>query len=170
MDAGHTKRIEQGAALVAAGSLAAAAGFAAGQLLGPTIAVGAVTAAAFVGGLLVLRAIRPADPVFALGQFDLAELSFAPVEELVLTDADRLEAASVAETEKDELVLDDVLAGLGEDSRVVRLFDVAAMPTPGQLKARIDHHLGKAQSPGAGLVDASAALHEALAELRSSLR
>jgi len=68
----------------------------------------------------------------------------------------------------DELVLNDILANLGEDSRVVRLFDASAMPTPAQLRAQIDQHLTRQASREAP--DASAALHEALAELRSSLR
>jgi len=62
-----------------------------------------------------------------------------------------------------------VLADVSSDSRVVRLFDPAAMPTPGQLQARIDRHLdgGTSQSPSP---DASEALLEALADLRRSLR
>ena len=64
----------------------------------------------------------------------------------------------------DALLLDDILAEIGPDSRVVRLFDRDAMPTPAQLKARIDRHLEGERAP-----DASRALHEALAELRRSL-
>jgi hypothetical protein len=86
-----------------------------------------------------------------------------PVDELVLTDADRLH------TSADELVLDDILAELGPNSRVVRLFDPSAMPTPGQLNARIEQHLHGTPSPAAH-TDASQALYEALSELRRSLR
>ena len=82
-------------------------------------------------------------------------------EELLLTDADRLQPASGVEP----LILDDVLAEMGPDSRVVRLFDRKAMPTPGQLKSRIDEHLSRGSMP-----DASQALHDALADLRRSLR
>jgi len=42
------------------------------------------------------------------------------------------------------------------------------MPTAGQLKDRIDRHLVNGTAP-ASPPDASAALHEALAELRRSL-
>jgi hypothetical protein len=83
-------------------------------------------------------------------------------DELILTDADRLHAAEA-------LVLDDILAEIGPDSRVVRLFDRSAMPTPGQLRSRIDRHRSQAAAP-AGAPDASQALSDALAELRRSLR
>jgi len=67
------------------------------------------------------------------------------------------------------LLLDDILAQLGPDSRVVRLFDPDAMPTPGQLKSRIDRHLEPAHGPPE-LPDAGQALHDALDELRRSIR
>jgi hypothetical protein len=85
-----------------------------------------------------------------------------PVADL-LAEADR----SIAHAE-DELVLDDILAALDSGSRVVRLFEPAAMPTPGQLKDRIDRHLGAGGVTPAS--DASQALHDALADLRRSLR
>jgi hypothetical protein len=92
----------------------------------------------------------------------------APEDELVLTDADRLEAAA-APGQDEPLVLDDILAAIGPDARVVRLFDRKAMPTPGQLKSRIDRHLGQGSSDAAQS-DASQALSDALAELKRSLR
>jgi hypothetical protein len=67
------------------------------------------------------------------------------------------------------LVLDDILAEIGPDSRVVRLFDRKAMPPPGQLGSRIDSHLDRRAREPAG-EDASQALSDALAELRRSLR
>jgi hypothetical protein len=87
-----------------------------------------------------------------------------PANELLLTLADRLDPA-----DDDPLVLDDILAEIGPDARVVRLFDRKAMPTPGQLKTRIDNHLGQESSP-ATPSDASQALSDALAELKRSLR
>lgn len=95
--------------------------------------------------------------------------------ELLLTDADRLEPGELLLTDRfqparqETLVLDDILAELGPDSRVVRLFDRKAMPTPGQLKSRIDSHLERGSTPAAQ-ADAAKALSEALAELRRSLR
>jgi hypothetical protein len=65
-------------------------------------------------------------------------------------------------------VLDDILAELGPESRVVRLFDAGQMPTPGQLNARIERHLGE-ESASTAPPDASQALYDALAELRRSL-
>jgi hypothetical protein len=53
-----------------------------------------------------------------------------------------------------ELLLDDVLTEIGPDSRVVRLFDRAAMP----------------ESPGLDYPDASQALYDALTKLRHSVR
>jgi len=55
------------------------------------------------------------------------------------------------------------------DSRVVRLFDPAKMPTPGQLKSKIDDHLDQEATPQQH-AEGVQALHEALAELRRSLR
>jgi hypothetical protein len=95
----------------------------------------------------------------------LAEADRFDPDELLLTAADRLNAPAHAEP----FVLDDILAELGPDSRVVRLFDRKAMPTPGQLKSRIDDHLEQ-EERRSGMSDASQALSDALAELRRSLR
>jgi len=163
MDASHAQRIEGAASLVAAAILAAAVAFAVGRLTDSMVMAGCAAAASLFVALLALQSIRPEERELPLAQFVPDELAFEEVEELILTDADQVvEEPAPA---PDELVLDDVLGKLGEDSRVVRLFDAAAMPTPGQLKARIDRHLGQAQAP-----DASAALHDALAELRLSLK
>jgi hypothetical protein len=47
----------------------------------------------------------------------------------------------------------------------VRLFAPDQLPTAGQLKAQIDRHIGAAPER-----DAADALHEALADIRKSLR
>jgi len=159
------QRIEGIASLAAAVILAVAVGFAVSRLTSSAIAIGGTAASALVVAMLALRAIAPTDEAFPLTSFAPAELVFEEIDELLLTEADRVRSSSTG----DELVLDDVLANLGEDSRVVRLFDPSAMPTPGQLRARIDRHLGRTQHESVA-PDASAALHEALAELRSSLR
>ena len=128
-------------------------------------------------------------PIFDLREFD----EFAPDEllltdkadgelllteraELLLTDADRMEQDDVLIlTDADRLqpngvlVLDQVRAELADDSRVVRLFDRHAMPTPGELKSRIDEHLEQG-SAASDPLDASQALSDALAELKRSLR
>ena len=72
-------------------------------------------------------------------------------------------------TSEEPLWLDDILAKLSSDSRVVRLFDPATMPTPGQLKSRIDEHLDHEATPEQH-AEGVQALHDALAELRRSLR
>lgn len=68
-----------------------------------------------------------------------------------------------------ELLLDDILANLPADSRVVRLFDSAPVPTAGELQARIDRHL-RGQTRPAVAPDATEELHQALDALRRSLR
>ena len=165
MDVRYAQRVEGIANLAAAAILAAAVAFAVGRLTSSLVTEGGAAASTLFITLLALRSIEPGDREFPVAQFAPAELAFEELDELLLTEADRFES-SVAD---DVLVLDDELDTLGEDSRVVRLFDASAMPTPGQLKARIDRHLGQTQH-GAGLPDASAALHEALADLRLSLK
>lgn len=98
----------------------------------------------------------------------LSDADRLDADELLLSYADRLDAVPLPGSEA-PLMLDDILAEIGPDSRVVRLFDRKAMPTPGQLKSRIDHHLAR-DAGRAGTTDASEALSEALAELRRSLR
>ena len=82
------------------------------------------------------------------------------------------------EEQGSELLLDDPLVGIAPDSRVVQLFD-RPEPTPGELVLRIADYLSddrRASPSDAGLaatqrsVDASAALHAALANIRASLR
>jgi hypothetical protein len=98
--------------------------------------------------------------------FDLRSIETAEPAELLLGEDDvyRPEASSPPTT-PDPLELDDVLAQIGPDSRIVRLFDPAKMPTPGELKSRIDSHLD-AQSSDSRSAEAAQALHEALAQLR----
>jgi hypothetical protein len=109
---------------------------------------------------------------FELDSMPVPEADEAAAGDLLLTDAERLSGdcpETPGDAEAGELLLDDILAELRPDARVVRLFDVNAMPTPGQLQASIDRHLSSADSRSAP-PDASDALHDALAELRRSLR
>ena len=94
----------------------------------------------------------------------LAEASFEPVAfEDAVTD--------------DVLLLDDPLVEIAPESRVVQLF-ARAEPTPGELVLRIEDYLSDGQRAPAPMVsaadqrpvDASAALHAALANIRASLR
>jgi hypothetical protein len=200
MDGTVIGRIETGTARGAAALFAAAVGYSAFGLataagLEPPIAWGAAAAGALaywpcsraLGSRQGRRSF--AIPEFSLRAFEFGEPAeelllterlanddelllterLASEDELVLTDADRVDAA---------LVLDDIVAELGPDSRVVRLFDrnaMAAEPTPGQLQSRISDHLKGGTPPFAppgssAASDASQALSAALAELRRSLR
>jgi hypothetical protein len=162
------ERIETVADTLAAAVFAAATGYAVGSLLHGIVGhaqLEVAAATAFVTSYLLcirgLRTIAATAPRLSLPEFAVPALESVPFDELVLTDADRLRPG-----DDEPLELDDILAEIGPDSRVVRLFDPSAMPTPGQLRARIDRHLdeGSAAAP-----DASEALFEALAELRRSL-
>lgn len=106
---------------------------------------------------------------FPIAAFKARELEPSEPDELILTEADMLDAPDPMAGNQETLELDDILAQLGPNSRVVRLFDRSAMPTPGHLKARIDDHLQQGNSNFGG-PDASQALSDALDELRRSLR
>lgn len=190
MDAGLIDRIETGAERLAAASFGGAAGYAAlvtlsGVVSLPELAVCA-GAAAIVAHLLCSRclaAFANRRLQFKVRAFDVREIESLEagdellltgedrlIDELVLTKADELQSPDelVLGDEDRLLVLDDVLAALGPESRVVRLFDRKSMPIPGELQSRIDVHLG--QSASETRSDASRALSDALAELRRSLR
>jgi hypothetical protein len=161
MDAGMVRRIEDGACAGAAAIFAAAVGFALYRWLEPSMVQLQLSTVVVVAGIVAflpcwqaLRLVGRREPDFPMPQIDLG------VAELVLTDAN---------PHHDELLLDDVLAQVAPDSRVVQLFDPAAMPTPGQLKARIDRHLDRG-APDAATPDASQALYDALADLKTELR
>lgn len=166
MEAGTVKRIESGVCAAAAAIFAAAAGFALYRWLEPGVAqpqlgtfVGMGVVAAFLPCWHVLELVDRRESDFRLPLIDLGAVAPSRPAELVLTDADRVE---------DILLLDDVLV-VAPDSRVVRMFDPAAIPTAGELKARIDRHLDRGihRRPAS---DASQALYDALADLKSELR
>lgn len=174
MDVALAKRIEKNIERVSSALFGGAVGYAAYAYFVTTVAqpqlgafAGGAAAIAYVFCIRLLNIVGPAKPRYPVPIFDLRKIEPAPLDELLLTDADRVSDAPPAAGEP--LMLDDVLAQLGPDARIVRLFDPAAMPTPGQLQARIDRHLDQEGPPGAS-PDASQALHEALAELRRSLR
>lgn len=192
MDSALATRIESTADQAAAASLGLACAFAASVLLGASFGhplavaeasgIGAVVY--FVTGRLLSRIAQTRTlPVraFEVRTIDPEMEWAAAPEQLLLTHvqppAEELEEepllltdvhAPPEEPAEEPLVLDDVLAQLGPDSRVVRLFDRTAMPTPAQLKSRIDAHLGRG-AVDAPAPDASQALHDALAELRRSI-
>lgn len=164
--------VERGASALFGGAAGFAAYVALWGVAGQPERAICAAAAAILANLLCARALQAwaaAGPQFVVPAFasipietqDELLLTEADVfyPELVLTDADRLPA-------EEPLELDDILAELKPDSRVVRLFDPAKMPTAGQLNSRIEAH--QARSPA--YPDASQQLSEALAELRRSLR
>ena len=163
MGAGWAEKIEAIADCGAAVTLGAAASYASARAgAGPAIAAAAAGICG-IGAYWMLRRVIVRQPAFALASFAPVDADFDECDELLLTDADR------ADNQGDELILDDILAKLREGSRVVRLFDPAAMPRPGELGDRIERHLSACPSPSEP-PDASEALHAALSELRRSLR
>lgn len=155
MGARTAERIESAADAGAAAVFAAAVGYALfGATRQSTVALAGLPAFALcLAGLRRINPVRRAHVPAA-----------ASAVTHLLAEADR----SIAHAE-DELVLDDILAALDPDSRVVRLFPRPPMPTPGQLKDRIDRHLEAAPAAGPES-DGAQALHDALAELRRSLK
>jgi hypothetical protein len=168
MDARHAESIERAMTVLAAAALASAVGFAAVSLGVSLIPAAAAAAATLLAAARLLRSVEGGTSCFALEPFDLEPIPPAvAIDELLLTDSDRLDRPEATACEH-ELVLDDVLASLGEDSRVVRLFDPSAMASPGDLRVRIERHLDGFRD-AAARPDASQALHDALSELRRSL-
>ena len=155
------KQIRSGEALLEWGAsalLAAAIGWASATLGNSTL-VGIATFAVLLpmGVVAMKRVDREAET-----KLDLSEFAVEP-----------LEAAA-----EDELLLDDPLAEIAPDSRVATMF-VVDQETPGAMVARIADYLGdRAPRPrsspdageGEGSADAGAALHNALANIRASLR
>jgi hypothetical protein len=169
MDGGSITRFERNVDRAASALFAMAAAYAAFQWLAPQsrpamlVAVAIATAAlAYLLSFGLLNAVQAEAAALCVPPFDVGEIEAVQAPELLLTD--RYEPAALSHKEE-PLLLDDILQELGADSRVVRLFDPAAMPTPGQLNERIERRL-----VGGAPEDASQALHDALAELRRSLR
>jgi hypothetical protein len=157
-----TSRIENAATAIAALALAGAAGFAALALLEPVatfglraLAAAAAAGSAFLAGWWSVNRVGAQAPAYPVATFEPGSFEQAPLE--------------LTEVHQPPLDLDDVLHAVGPDARVVRLFDVRAVASPTELKARVDRYLGQGAS-WARSPDASQALVDALTELRRSLR
>lgn len=144
--------------------LAAASGWAAWAVSGVALAGVGAAVAAMVAGVAAMRRAGapeagPSLPDYAVESIDVAT--------------------------SDELLLDDPLAEVAADSRVVSMFereadeDEAEAETPGAMVARIVDYLGERRPVARATedesedrlpADAGAALHEALANIRASLR
>lgn len=189
MNARMINRIEAVVEQLSATFLAGAVGYAAYEASGERLLYGACgSAAACLLCLLVMRAATGGRASFPIQVFDVGDLAAPELDELllteklgdelVLTQSDRLDAELVLTdadrlrdgigTVTEPLILDDVLAAVDADARVVRLFDRKAMPTPGQMSSSIERHLDR--GTGSPHPDAAQALSDALAELRRSLR
>jgi hypothetical protein len=173
MRAGTVSRIETSVEAGSAAIFAGAVAFAAFHLVQGAVGergLAAVTAgAAAVAYLLcgaTLKRLTSEQPRFPFSVFDVSEIDFTDCDELLLTDAERV-PPSASRDVGDRV--DQIAAEISADSRVVRLFDPAAMPSPEQLKDRIDQQLDGGASPPPS-PDASQALYDALSELRRSLR
>ncbi len=148
----------------AAGIAGAAVGWSVLVVVGQTEALVAGVAV-LLAAMLGLRLVQPEPRRFKVPAFELPD---------VAVDAEILEL-----TELEPLLLQDALPEPEPHSRVVQLFPRQAVPTAGELKARIDAHLERQPRhplpPGTGgevvslPVDASAALRAAIADLRRSL-
>jgi hypothetical protein len=83
-------------------------------------------------------------------------------------EVERSETCEVESPVAEENATEDEFADFGPNSRVVRLFDVAAMPTPGELGSQIDRHL-QGEPAQVQSAEAAQALQDALAELRRAI-
>ena len=150
-------------------------GFATATWLGlPPLEMTPAAAGAAAFGAVWLGLYKVASrEAFPLKEFEQPEVEFqlSPMGELleqadVAAIVDRLGSLSVEEEPKpEELELDDVLAAIEPESRVVQLFE--ANDSAGEMQARIDRHL---RSSPRQVPDATQELHDALAALRRSLR
>lgn len=98
-------------------------------------------------------------------RFELAPLPPSDEPELLELGESHRFISAQGEKASDALVLEDILAAVGPEARVVQLFGRQAPVTAGELVRRIDRHL--ADRPQA--VDDSSALFDALDKLRRSL-
>jgi hypothetical protein len=164
MDARMASRIEKCVERGASALFAAAVGYSAYGMLATRLERPSLIAAALASFIVsygacarALASVGIEKPRYLMPIFDVRELDPEVCGEPPKT--------PVGEA-PDTLELDDVLLEIEPDSRVVHLFDPAAMPTPGELEHRIDGHLDRKTGQ---IPDAAEALYEALAELRRSL-
>ncbi|WP_029940594.1 hypothetical protein [Sphingomonas astaxanthinifaciens] len=153
----------------AAGILGAALG-ASLLLLGFPLAGVGTAAAGGLAALALLRQVKPEARRFRLPAFELPQPLVDAPDILELTDI----AEEVAPAEPEPLELEDRIEPAPAESRVVQLFAARPLPTPGELRQRIEAHLEvRAERPAAPVleleVDAAAALRQALGDLRRSL-
>ena len=143
--------------------------------ISPAMTTAVLGSAGFGLGLLAMRLVKPAPRQLPLPEFAVAPISVANDDVLLLDDRYEEPLLLTEIVEDDALLLDDPLVVAVPQSRVVQLFAHQPMPTPGELKERIDQHLASAPQPLRDPVsllrpDATGALYAALDDLRRSLR
>jgi hypothetical protein len=157
--------IEMAAEWLAPAIFAVSAGWAGLQFKLPLHLAGALGLLLFSGAFLALRVLGASKKPPRYG-FEPADIETVELEELLLREEDEV------------LILDDPLIEPSADSRVVQLF-ARQEPTPGELVEKITEFLGEGRrpvqvteevGPASLALDASAALHSALANIRASLR
>ena len=129
-------------------------------LLGKPMPAVAAGAGMLLLSFSALQCVRPEPARYRLPSFDIPDWSDVLAEDVLEL------------TEPEPLLLEDIAPMA--DRGVIRMFPMAPIPTPGELKQRIDAHLGGAgprEDDNVVLLspDASAALRNALAELKRSL-
>ena len=162
--AGKRHPVEVAIELVAPVVLALAVGWSSWRLGLPPVASPALGAVALAAGVAAFK-LGGGAPYVPIHNFDVAAFESVEPDELLLEEKDAV------------LVLSDRLETPRPDSRVVRLFE-RQEPTPGELVDRIVDFLADGRrEPAASrageagpLPDASAALQDALANIRASLR
>lgn len=156
--------------IVSSSLFAGCVGFATWSVTASDASAAAAAAAAFVAAMLGLGRIGSTS-AFALPAFNLVRFDAEDEDrqsELLLTELAELLLTETVDGGPEELLLDDRLTRPGDDSRVIRLFDPRTLPSAGELHERIDRYLQEGARPSSS--DATRELHQALAELRRSLR
>ncbi len=129
-------------------------------------ATAAGAAASFWAAFLLLRRVSR-DRQFPLSDFAPVEFDYGEsVEREVGSGAEGILVREPS-ADEEELLLDDALDLVSDQSQVIRLFDPAQMPTAGELQERIDRHLG---SGPRAVPDSTNELYAALSALRQTLR
>lgn len=163
--AGKQHPIEAAVELLAPIPLAFAVHWAGGRLGFSSVQTVALSVATLIAGFVAIRLVGGPSAV-RMQKFEPAEFASVELDELVLEEKDVL------------LELTDRLDEIVPGSRVVRLFE-RQEPTPGELVERIVDFLsdgrreaivGQPSTEPPNFPDASVALHDALANIRASLR
>lgn len=162
---GASRAVDIGAAAIFAGAI----GY---SILLTTASEAGAAAAAAAGFITISLALGRIDEPrsFRLPEFGLLEPAHDAEDALLLTELAELLLTDIVGGIGDlsrELLLEDRLDQPTDDSRVIRLFDPRALPTAGEMHERIEEHLRGEQ---AAYPDATAELHRALSDLRRSLR